>query len=205
MELDHNDNVDLEKNVNDADQGKEDQVAYSSYSRVVGKNKLVMKENHELKSELESLRNEKLEASGQKDELIATLKDQVSKLRDDLKTTKNDFAFKSVESSIMDELKMQGCRKPELIINNLGRNALGELVSTIDQNYNVDKDTLREVVQGARSQYGDIEGLFSNRTVNHTPVTSTNFNAPKPKGIGEMSKEELIAHAKRLDAQGKLD
>lgn len=205
MEQDQtNGNADQETQVNDEAQGSNDQVSYDSYRRVVGKLKKRDTETAELKARLEALETEKLESSGQKEELINKLKEDQRRLREDLKATKSNYAWRSITSSIKDEATKHGCSRPDVLIKLMGKEQLSGLIESVDQDFNVDGDTLKSLIDDAKNSYADLN-LFGGKSVNHTPASPSKPRPPEAPDTDKMSATEYREHIKELARKGQLE
>ena len=206
MNVDHNNgNADQTKIVDDANQEKvEDQVNYSSYSRVVGKKKKLQSDLSDMQSRLNALEDEKLESTGQKDELISKLRQDLGTQREELKTTKSDYAWQSVSSSIKDEAVKQGCTDTNALINLLGSERMNGLMEHVGQDFKVEGNALQEVIGSMKTDYSHLK-LFDDGQVNHHVAKIGKYKKTEAPGIESMSKEELKAHASSLASQGLLE
>lgn len=100
----------------------EDVVKYESYKKVLSEAKVAKKELKQLKAELEAKRQAELEAKGNYQEVIDTLKRQKEELETKYKTTVEKSQWEKVTGSIKSEALKAGCLNPDKLIRLLDKN-----------------------------------------------------------------------------------
>lgn len=122
----------------------QDTVAYSSYQKLLTEKKRRDQENEALRKQLESVHNEKLEAEGNKDEVIANLRAQNQKLESDRETDRNKFRWSKVEARIREEATRRGCTNPDALLKLIDDEDLDKI--QVDERFNVDTQSLSSVM-----------------------------------------------------------
>ena len=169
---------------------KEDQVAYDTYSRVLGEKKRTASENAELKAQVEAYRQADLESKGQQAEVITTLRKQLAEEQAARTKSEKNFAWNSVVGQIKSEAVKQGCKNGDKFVRLLGEDQLKGI--EVNDDYTVNNEDLTRIIQQGIKDNSDI-GLFTTKSVNINPVNATGVTKTAPKSIDEMSTAELEA------------
>ena len=180
-----------QEQVSDSQETKGSEVSYDSYRKLLGEKKKVQSELVALREKVETFEHEKLSSEGRKEEVIQSLRDQLSETKNALRETKQTFAWNSVESQIKQAAVNAGCVAPDKLVRLMGQEELKSLDITDD--FRVNSDDLNSLIARAKKDHEDI-GLFGKKKVNVNDVQGV--NKIKSKKIEEMSTEELVAKLK---------
>lgn len=191
-----NDAPEVVNNTPSDESKKNDVVAYSTYSKVLGTLKKRESELDELRSRIDSIELEKKQAEGNKDEVITTLRSKLKEAEEGSKKLQHKYAWNVLEGQIKTEAIKQGCANPDKLIRLLSDDDLKAI--EVDAGFNVNQDDLKRLIDKARKDNEDI-GLFKNRSVNVNDVSPTKSPAPKQKKVEEMTPSELAEYIKKLE------
>ncbi|RKZ91680.1 MAG: hypothetical protein DRQ40_09595, partial [Gammaproteobacteria bacterium] len=182
-----NDNVvaqEIETSVNDV----KNTVQYDTYRRVVGKLKSKEQDMLDMKEQINSLRNEKLEADGNKDQLIESLRKEVTETKTKLRTTVGSVARSQAMKAIVNEAVNAGCNSPEVVERFLS----SEIENlTFDEDFNPDAEQVRELVEDAKKKAPVLFSKEAPRLANHN-TTQSGGTAGQAKDVKKMSIDELM-------------
>lgn len=178
-----NDNASSESN-------QKDQVAYDTYSRVLGEKKRTASENAELKAQLDAYKQAEMESKGQQAEVIASLRTQLEKERATKEKLEKTYAWNSVVGQIKSEAVKHGCVDSDKFVKLLGQDQLSGI--EVGEDFTVNNEDLSRIIEQGIKDNSNI-GLFQTKTVNINNVNASGVKKAAPKSIDEMSKEELEA------------
>ena len=176
--------------------GAGNQVAYETYRKTLGEAKKAKNEVEEMRKRLGTLEEQKLEAEGNKDELITKLRDENNKLTDKLSGAVHNFAKSKIESAIIAEATKLGCQDANLLIRAYSDDVNG---IDFDEKFSPDQDQVRALVDKIR---GEKKFLFSKsapQTANHQIKTHDGKLGEK-KSLSKMKDDDLMtawANSKR--------
>lgn len=148
-----------------------DSVAYDTYRRTLSEAKKAKAALAEKDAALQKLEQEKLEAEGNKDALIDSLRKQYQDAEKQLKESKDKFAYRSVSEQIKREAVAQGCKKPDVLMQLLSDEfvaniaASNKLAGALDQDKVVDMITQANTVRMPRTDRTFIFGNTSYGTL----------------------------------------
>lgn len=179
----------------ETNQKKDDVVAYSTYSKVLGTLKKRESELDEVKTRLESIELDKKQAEGNKDEVITDLRSRLQSLESEKSTLRSKYAWNSLEGQIKSEAVRSGCVNPDKLVRLLEEDDLKSI--EVDDSFKVNQDDLSRLIEKAKKDHSDI-GLFGKKKVNVNDVS------PKPvkhesKKVEDMTSAELREHIKSLE------
>jgi regulator of replication initiation timing len=160
--------------------------------KLLGENKKLKSEMAELRRLVESSQQEKLQAEGKKDELIAALKKEKDELSKKVVGTHSAFAMRVISGELKAEAAKQGCVALEDFVRLIDLNDI-----EVDDNYNPDPEKVKALVQDAvRSK----PYLFSKAGPNVNTKLPNGESVPEPKreDLSKLSAKELLelAHAR---------
>lgn len=180
---DHVENSGAQESVNDA----KNSVQYDTYKRVLGKLKSREKANTDLEERLKQLENEKLEAEGNKDQLIDSLKKEVMEHKTKLKSTVGTVATTQAMNAIVEEAVKAGCNSPGMVKKFLS-DKIGGL--EFDEAFNPDREQVRALIEEAKEAAPVLFGKLAPKIANHSTSGGGTGN-PKPN-LKKMSMDELM-------------
>jgi hypothetical protein len=181
--------------VSDENQNQET-VNYATYKKLLTEKKNLQAKHVEMLSRLDALEEAKMQAEGDKDALIKSLQEKNRNLSDDLKSTKQSFAWNTLEQQIKRQAVEAGCKSPDKFMRLIDEDVVKGLALEVDDNYNINSETLKSVIEEQKQLHSDI-GLFDNKKVNHTNFTGQKvINETRP--IEKWSVEEIDEAIKNL-------
>lgn len=162
-------------------------VQYDTYKRVLGKLKNTEVQFAELNEQVQTLQREKLEAEGNKDQLIDSLKKEVMEHKTKLKTTVGAVARSNAMSAIADEAVKAGCNSPDVV-----KKFLEDQIGSVefDSDFKPDREQIRALVDDAKKSAPVLFGKQAPATANHN-LSSSAGTDPKKK-LKNMSMDDLI-------------
>lgn len=153
--------------------------------------KRAKEEARELKARLEAIENEKLESQGKYQDINKSLKEKLTEYEKQINETKKKYAYNSVTSVIKQKAAELGAVNPDKVLKFIDKSDM-ELI-TVDENFNVDIDTVKMVLEKIKKENEDIalfkKNVPATKDVNPNP---SYFQAPSgDKKISEMTASEL--------------
>jgi predicted nuclease with TOPRIM domain len=154
---------------------------------LLGKLKEAGEKMKEMEKQLYALKSEKLSAEGKKDELIESLKEQVT----NLKKREEELIWKAVSRQVGIEATKRGCKNVDT------------LMKVVDfKNVTLDTDSFSMAQE-------DINMILDRAVKEHDYLFDSGSKAPKDGGVGknpeppaknikEMTTKELLEHYKKL-------
>lgn len=128
----------------------EDAVSYKSYRKLLTEKKNQQNKLGEVQEKLAALEAKDMESKGQQSELISTLRGQVGDLKDKLKETNYNFAWKSITGEIKAAAIKEGCDRPDALIKLLDKEDMDSL--EIGDDFSVNGDDLKRVLEKAKRE-----------------------------------------------------
>jgi len=128
----------------------EDKVAYETYKKILSEKKNAQTKLEEMKSELEKLRTEKLQAEGKKDELLEDYKTKYETAKKELTEKDQKFAWSKISSAIETEALKHGCLNTKKFLQLLNDNELSSL--ELDDNYSVNEQSLKSLIEQGKKE-----------------------------------------------------
>jgi hypothetical protein len=168
----------------------QDQVAYDTYSRVLGEKKRTASENADLKAQLDAYKQNELEAKGQHTEVITSLRQQLSEEKAARTKSEKTFAWNSVVGQIKSEAVKQGCINGDKFVKLLGQDQLAGI--EVGDDYKVNSEDMARIIADGIKENSDI-GLFTKKTVNINNVNATGVSKSAPKTMDQMTVAEIEA------------
>ena len=170
---------------NVADEGKVD---YSNYRRQVSKTRNLQSALEKERAEKESLLQAKLEAEGNKDELITSLRKEVNEWKNKASSAVSNFAKSKVHEVLMSEAAKIGCQDPELIMM-----AYGNDIDSIefDDSFNPDRDQIRMTLDRIKNERPQLFSKPAPNVGNHQ-IKTGDKSTKKTKTLSSMDDKELM-------------
>lgn len=169
-------------------ESKKDSVAYDTYRRTLSEAKKFKSELAQIRAERDALQEAKLEAEGNKDALIESLRKQAEEARSQLKESKDKFAYRSVSEQISREAISQGCKDANVLMNLLSDEDYNSL--EIGDDYSVNQDDLKRLIESSKKRYENI-ALFGKGSANVQSVVPQKGTNAAAVDRSKMSVEEL--------------
>lgn len=165
---------------------KDDVVAYSTYSKVMGTLKKRESELNEVRSRLENIELEKKQAEGNKDEVIQELRSKLTEAEKAQQKIKHTYAWNTLEGQIKTAAVQQGCVNPDKLIRLLEEDDLKAI--EVGDDFRVNSDDLTRLVEKAKKDHSDI-GLFGKKNVNVNDVTPKIGNPKTEKKYNSLAEK----------------
>ena len=191
---------DQESSQKSSDAGQEAKsVKFETYDRVIRKLKQRESEYSELQERLKKIEQDRLEADGNKDELISSLRQEVAEHKNRYKVAIGSVALSHGKSAIVDEAVKAGCNSPEILTKLLER----ELENVdYDDEFRPDRDQIRKMIEAERKKNPILFSKEAPKTANHNinPNAASTMKTKKP--IHKMTDQELDALWAQLSTRG---
>lgn len=144
----------------------------------------------EFQKQLDDIETQRLADSGQKDELIKKLQDQIKATEEKLKGTTNTFATKTVKAQLREAARAMGCEKPDLVLK------LANLsdISVSTEDFSVDSDSLKGVLEAVKNEAPE---LFKKQAA---PPRDGNPGSPNQEETGYLAELKKAKTQRELDA-----
>lgn len=169
--------------------GSQDTVKYETYKKTLGEAKKYKSQLEELQDRLSSLEQEKLQAEGNKEELIESLKKEVNQWKGKATKAVSSFAKSKVHEAMMREASKAGCQDPELVLRAYAQD-LDEI--DFDDQFNPDLDQLKTTLERVRQERPYLFGKEAPKIGSHQVKTSTVSSDGTRKPVSKMTEEELM-------------
>lgn len=170
-----------------------DVVKYDTYRKTLSEAKRAKAERDELLERLTKLEQEKLQAEGNKDQLIDSLRKEKDQLSSKLKTAVGSFARSRIHEALMSEMSKAGCQDPEIVIK-----AYGSEFDDVefDDEFTPSRDQIKAMVEKIKGERSYLFGKQGPRLANHQL---------KPDGVGEKEVKPLskLSTDELVDLWGK--
>ena len=163
-------------------QGK-DSVSYETHRKLLAEKKKIAEQFNSLSEELNKLKEEKLMAEGNKEELINSLKKSLEEERANRKKESAAYAYKTISAQVEREALKMGCVDTEALIR------LADLTSLeVGDDFSLDKEQVRAMLEKTKEERS---WLFSK------PAPNVQTGVPaKPdvsaKGLSDLSLDEKV-------------
>lgn len=125
----------------------EDKVSYESYKKVLGEKKNASEKLAQMQAELEKLREEKLVAEGNKDQLLEDYKKKFEDTKALLEEKDKKFAWQKISSTIKTEALKHGCLNPDKLIRLMSDEQLNKI--EMSENFEINNDSVNQVLEEA--------------------------------------------------------
>lgn len=165
--------------------------------KLLGENKKLKSEMARLRELAEAAQQEKLQAEGKKDELIAALKREKEELSKKVVGTHSAFAMRVISGELKAEAAKQGCVALDDFVRLVDLNDI-----EVDENYNPDPEKVKTLVQDALKSK---PYLFSKSGPKvNTSLPNGVVPDPPKEDLSKLSAQQLLelAHA-RARMKGK--
>jgi hypothetical protein len=146
-----------------------------------------------MEKELAKYREKDLETQGKTDELISNYRKKTEELETALKKTKQTYAWNTVSSVIKMEATKLGCQDPDKLLRLMDNEDLQAL--EVDENFNIDREALGKILEKNKKENYFLFKESAPKMASGLPKTSS---GEKKKDLSELTKEELLAHAKSI-------
>lgn len=174
---------------NEESRKREDVVAYDTHRKLLSEKKKTQAQLEELKKQLGQYEQQKLEAEGRKDEVIKSLRQQLSEKESILKEKDSRYAWNVVSGQIKSRATQEGCKSPDKLLRLLDKEDLSAL--EVDDNYMVNQDDLSRIIEKAKREN---DFLFSARKANVNDLPpSGKVEQPEKKTVKDLSRKEKFA------------
>lgn len=165
--------------------------AKRAYDGILGELKGERQKRRELEEKMQAIEAERLLESGKLKEYADTMKGRAEKLEQELRATKQNFAFNTVKSQIERKANELGCLDSDLLIKAIDLNKV-----QVDDAFTVDSQSLTEVLEGVRKSKPFLFKQDGPKFKDATPASSGAVGGTKD--LSKMSKTEILALAKSM-------
>ncbi len=156
--------VDQETQTTTVSDGGHQAVQYHTHKKLLGQHKNTVQELETAREKLAQLEAEKLEAEGDKDKMIESLKGRLQETTAKLKGTVGSIAEKNAMSAIVEEAVKMGCNSPNVV-----KKFLKDEIQTLSftEDFEPDRDQVIELVAKAKTESPMLFGKDAPKTANH--------------------------------------
>lgn len=165
-------------------------VQFDTYSRVFKKLKTTETAFAALNERIQAMEQDKLEAEGNKDQLIDSLRKEVTETKIKLKTTVGSVARSQAMNAIIDEAVKAGCNSPDIITK-----FVEDQIDTLDFNddFTPDREQVKLLVADAKERAPILFSKEASKIANHNNLnTSGGTKTNSKKTLKKMSIDELM-------------
>ena len=183
----------------------EETVAYDSYKKVLAERKAdqakarqALDEAQTLREQLKEIELEKQAKEGNKDDVIAALRKELTETKTSLVDKDRGYASTIIEGQIKAKAAELGCEDMGLFM--AGLNQKGDLLTSVEvsDNFQVNTEDLSRVVESMKEAH---PRLFKKKDIQVHDVNSFTINK---QGQGKpQTKDDIINQIKLLDKQGR--
>lgn len=161
------------------------------------KNSQLAKELEDREKRLKSLEEEKLKEQGQWQKMYETEKSERTKLEDQAKRDRANFAFKSVTSALAAEAAKAGCAKVDDLIKLATADGIISELEVSNEDFSITPESLKAALEKAQKAY---PYLYAKSTpkVNDGIPNGKGPNSAVRKDLTTMKMEDLINMAKTV-------
>ena len=138
-------------------------------------------------NELNSMKEERMQAEGKKDELIDAYKKRIA----DLEGRVNDYAYSSVSNAVKMKAQEMGCVDADAFVKHLDLSSLN-----VSDSFGVDNDEAKTLIETKKKEMGYFFRPVNPNVNTGIPKTNPNVEGGKPD-FANMSKDELIAYGRK--------
>lgn len=164
-------------------------VQYDTYKRVLGKLKNTESQFQQLQDELKTLRNEKYEAEGKKDELIESLRNEVTQYKTKLSSTVGTVARSQAMNAIVEEAVKAGCSAPDVVTKYL-EDQIDNL--EFSEDFKPDRDQVKMLIEDAKKRAPILFSKEAPKVASHN-IDTSGMSAPPQKNLKKMSLDDLMS------------
>lgn len=173
------------------DQDKHDGIAYDSYKKAVSQYKTAQGRVDELEAKVRQYEESQLESQGRKDEVITSLRKQLSELQEKHRTNQQSYTWNVVGAQIKSELATKGVRNPDKALKYAKAAHRDDLSAIeVDEDYNVNPQDLSRFVDKFLMDNQDM-GFVSRVGVKDIPPGKVEITGNENKAVAKLSDEEL--------------
>ena len=167
--------------------GDKDTVKYDTYRRTLGEAKKYKAMVDELQGKLSSAEQAQLEAEGNKDKLIESLRNQNADLTKKYQGAIGSFASSRAKEAFVNEAVKLGCKSTKLL-NKLVEEHLGSL--SYDDEFNPDREQVLAVLSNIREEEPLLFGKDAPKVASHQ-LNPGGVKETEPKSLKNMDDAQL--------------
>lgn len=173
-------------------------VQYDTYKRVLGKLKNTEARFEEVQEQLRALKNERYEAEGKKDELIESLRGEVTQYKTKLNQTVGTVARSQAMNAIVDEAVKAGCNSPDIVTKYL-EDKIGDL--EFSEDFKPDREQVRLLVEEAKKSAPILFSKEAPKVASHNIKTGGQSVQQESKSLKKMSLDDLMNTWAQIEGQ----
>lgn len=165
-------------------------VAYESFQKVLNEKKAAQIKAEQTQSELQKLRDEKLEREGKQSELIEQYRKQISELEGNLTKTKQSYGWNTVKSELSRIAQLEGCTNPDKLIKLMSDDDLNAI--EVGENFAIDTESVKKVIERNKKDNHFLFKTTQSAVVNSNPNNKISTKE-REEDISKLSIDELKA------------
>lgn len=173
--------------IQQASESKAHTVKYETYDKVMSKLKKTEAEHKQVLEKLSQIEREKMEAAGQKDQLIAALKKDLDSEKKKKTEIVKTFATNVLHSQAKSKAALAGCVDPDAFVQLMDFSDVD-----VDESFTVNDQALTEKIETMKKNK---PYLFASKNLNVRDVSKPGFESGKVD-FAKMSREELLNYTK---------
>lgn len=162
-------------------------VAYDSYRKAVSEKKSYQDRAAAAEAKLKEYEQQELQAKGKYEELVSSLKEENSRLKNDLTNERKSYYWSKVENAVKTKAVEAGCVNPDKLLRLVDENSLKAL--EVDDKWNVSDKDLEFLIAEAKKENDFLFKKKSANVVDGVPVDTPNVARQKP--VKKLTNEEL--------------
>ena len=171
---------------------RHDNIAYETYKKAISEKKNAAAENDALKARLAALEQDKMQAEGNKDELISALRKQLGETESKLKQDRSSYTWNVVGAQIKSELATRGVSDPDKALKFAAAVHKDDLSTVeVDDKYNVNGEDLKRFVDKFLNENQSM-GFISKVAPKDLSPGKVEMTGHEDKKTSKMSDEEIM-------------
>lgn len=171
-----------------AEQKKQDTVAYDTYRKTVDAEKKAKQKADDLSKKLKEYEEKEMAAQGKSQELIESLRSQLKEKDAKTQDIVGSFAYRAVSSRIREEAVKQGCLDVDLLLK-AGQDEFSKIEVNAEDGFSVNGDDLKRFFETTVQKHPMLFKKAGPKFVDGSPNNANNFGQ---KDFSKMSSAELI-------------
>lgn len=177
---------------------KEDVVKYETYKKVLAEKKSRDERLSQMETKLKAYEQRDLEHKGNYEEVVTSLREQVSDLQTQVKSRDEAYVMSKVESAIKTKALEAGCVNPDKLMRLLDNERIRSL--EVNDKYEVSAQDVDYLITEAAKDNDFLFKKSKANVVDGSPVDKP-YQAAE-KSVDKMSQNELEDEIRRLHSKG---
>lgn len=181
----------------DSNNSNQEVVSRDTYLKAIGELKSIKSKFADMQNQFEEMQQTKLQAEGNKDQLIDTLRKQVEKEKTEKQTLAGNFVERSLKAQFEAEAMKQGIKKPGIMDKLVD---YGAYVESVDTNtFMADEMDVKSTVEQIKGEYPELFSKESPKINNRISPNDERETKPKQINFQKLSREDANKLAEEID------